>query len=529
MVFVEDVVDAISLAVTRLHSKTYGRWVGGSKGDVEVFNVGTSASTSAMTLIRKTLWLTNSSSPLRIIPGDDRFPSRYLGSTAKASSVLGYKARVSIDEGLHRLATELLEGTVSYLQKKAVSAPFHCKGRRYSVDDLLALDGCTGIISARNDNGDATFANFIPKDPHGKWNSSIKFELTTSPRLFQFSLKSSDFDDQTVKAQFVIPRSDWRLKVPQDNGPDEFLARLDPHTGFINLRALDGKSLDKRQLPDAGILDSLAEEYNEQYAKQFDYQYRLAPVCCENKTAPWPLFPDDSLASIILDTRVGSSELFNASQMTTMCQRFEKAEQYATARLDRLKAAAQPIVLSEAELPTGRAADWRMRKYMDMCSNVCDHPTYCIDTGDCMCGHAASCAPRPRFPFSDFANMPVLSYPPDTDVGVGGDDALVTMVNRSSWVNILNPDARRYLGGSPAWPAVTAVRDPDMYEKIKEGNGTKFYTLKNSWMGCFSADTVMDRATKLISTPYKEGESLAFIPFYSINDFFKVSAPLSAP
>lgn len=175
MVFVEDVVDAIALAVTRLHSKTYGAWLA-SKGEVEVFNVGTNASTSAVTLIRKTLWLTNSSSPLRVIPGDDRFPSRYLGSTVKASTVLGYKARVSIDEGLHRLATEQLEDTVHYLQKKAKSEPFHChKPKHYSIDDLLALDGCVGLMSTLLDVSSVQFAHFLPEDRYGRWNDTAKW------------------------------------------------------------------------------------------------------------------------------------------------------------------------------------------------------------------------------------------------------------------------------------------------------------------------------------------------------------------
>jgi hypothetical protein len=527
MVFVEDVVDAISLAVKRLDTKA-NAW-NPPRGEVEVFNVGTSQSTSAMTLIRKTLWLTNSSSPLRIIPADHRFPSRYLGSTLYANDVLGYKARVSIDEGLRRLGTELLEDTLAFLQKTRASEPFSCDTpKHFELKDLLALNDCAGILSRAQDaTGIVAYANFIPRDKNGEWNDTTVFEWKLDPSVFNFSIAPSDYDDQTAKFSLRIMSKQGEnaeVNISPEVKETEFLARLHPTTGYLNLRHIDGsplpRMLQKRQVPNADDLDELAAEYNEEHAQLFDYDYRIVPTCCPGKPAPWPLFREDSIASNILDTRKGKFESFNASQIVTTCQRMKDAARHAEVRLENFKLL-KDTPLEEAQLPTGRAADWRLRRYSDICSTLCGHPTFCLDTGDCTCGHSAACVPRKRFPFSDFANMPILSYPPvkPTDQG---DKALVERVKRSLWTNNLGPDARRYFTSSPQWPALTTVRDPDDLEKIKVENATKFFSLHNSWMGCFSADTVMERASKMISKPYSDN-SLVFLPFYSVNDFIRVS------
>jgi hypothetical protein len=523
MVFVEDVVNAISLSVTRLNSKTYG-WLP-SKGKVEVFNVGTGSQTSAVNLIRKTLWLTNSSSPLRVIPADDRFPSQYVGSTVKATSVLGYKSQVTIDEGLHRLATEFLEDTVSYLAQKRASAPFHCEdtNRNYGLDTLLAMDGCSGMLSL-NVDGEAYYATTNPADKEGRWNKTVKFQSHIIPSTFKLNIRKSDGGDAAIVG-FEEGGKNWEFTFdkPPESPDTEFLARMDRRTGYVSLTKLNGQPLVKRAAPSAAELGDLASEYEEEPADLLAYPWRITPVCCPKKPAPWPLFKEDSLAANILDSRTGVKLAFEASQMSTMCNRLKQARHHAALQLERLESIPRPIFLEEAELPNGRAHEWRQRRNTEYCSILCDHPTFCVDTGDCACGHAAQCEPRRRFPFSDVANLPTLSYPVPKQENLG-DKALVERVARSSWLNMLNSDARRYFGDSPKWPAVTSVRDPDDVETIKKNNATQFWTLRNSGMGCFSADTVMERASQLISTPFKADSSLVFLPFYSINDLVKVSA-----
>lgn len=532
MVFVEDVVDAVSLAVTRLDHKT-NSWLGSAKGHIEVFNVGTSSSTSAMSLIRKTLWLTNSSSPLRVIPGDDRFPSKYVGSTVKAESVLGYKARVSIDEGLYRLATNTLRETAGYLHEKRASDEYDCiKPKHYTIQDVLKLDGCTGMFYMRGPEGETQFNMFYPENP-GRWNNTNKFHDFEAPTIWNFDIKPTE-DDREARISFWLGLPQAQKHVlgipPPRDGDDtiehEFLARVDPGTGYLNLRKLSGAPLDmerKERRSRADIPEPEEANMESETKSEFEYNFRVTPTCCMDKPAPWPFFRDDALASNILDDRMGTFHYFNASQIATLCSRLGEAEQYAAHRVAALEAFSRPIVLQEAPLPQGRAPDWRMRRNKQVCTNLCDHPTFCVDTGSCMCGHAAQCAPRTRFPFSNVANMDTLSFPTPAPEAGPRDDALVKTLERSSWANIINQDARRYFGSTPAWPPFTAVLDPEDVEKVKQEKGDEFYQLHNSRWGCFSADTAMERAATQISKPYEMDKSLVFVPFYSVNDYVGVS------
>lgn len=534
MVFVEDVVDAMSLAVSRLHAKT-NRWIGKSKGTVEVFNVGTSSSTSAMSLIQKTLWLTNSSSPLRIIPGDDRFPSRYVGSTVKASEELGYKARVSIDEGLYRLATNTLRETIGYLRDKRNAEPFRCqRPKEYSVNDLLFLDGCRGIISVRGGNNDTLYGNFRPANPDNGWNNTNHFVDTEQPTPWTFDVSHSpEYDDRDVRIALhaVIDKNgtEFAFGIPPPGGGDatqyEFLARLDPSTGYINLRKMNGEPVElehraKRSRAEPRDVDAEASSMTSE--AELQYNFRITPTCCNGKPAPWPFFRDDSLAANILDSRSSRVHPFEASQIKFMCSQMREAQDYAIRRVETLEGFSRPIVLQEAPLPIGRAPDWRMRRYTETCRNLCDHPTFCVDTGSCMCVHAAQCVPKTRFPWSAVANREVLSYPPlPEEDNTGKDDALVNRLARSSWPNILDQNARRYFTSKPVWPPLHAAKDPDDIEKLKENRKEQFWKLRNSAWGCFSADTAMELAARQISRNYQVDNSLVFIPFYSLNDFIK--------
>jgi len=519
MVYVEDVVDAMMHAVTRLHRKTFDSWIP-RRGHLETFNVGTSTSTSAMTLIRKTLWLTNSSSPLRIIPGDDRFPSRYVGSTVKAANVLGYTARVGIDEGLHRLATAYLEKTVGFLKAKQDAEPFKCLTKKqYSVDDLVALNGCTGYLSVRNPK------DGLPYYARIQWHKDMLL-YAVNPEMFHFEVRKKGNGAASLTLSAIIPDKGAQVNytwVPQeifkgeidavDPKDGEFEATVEPETGYLRLTRPNGTLF----IPD--------EELEEASNNGPKYIWRIAPICCLDKPAPWPFYRDEALASNVGDSRVRQKDDFDASQIKTMCTHLAEAEAYATARLDKLKATPQPIKLEERSLPTGRAPDWRMRQLPEVCNTLCDHPTFCVDTGNCMCGHAANCAPPPRFPWAKYANMPTLSYPtPSTDFteNTDGKTALEARVARSSWANVLSSDARRYLANSPEWPATTALHAIDKVEQFKTVNASDWYVVRNDEWGCFSADTVMDRAAHLISKPYTN-ESIVFMPFYQFNKFIKVS------
>lgn len=531
MVNVADVVNAIALAVNRLTAAAHAsdpKW-----GNIEIFNIGTDHSTPAMELIRKILWLTNSSSPLQMLPGDDRFPDKYIGRTSHAADVLGFKAKVSIDEGLHRLAAQYLGETKTYLRKKQEA---ECNQHpNYSNKDLLFLDGCSGTLAADLE-GQPFYAYF---DSHMSWgdpnrpdiNPGFGWRDEDEPQPWDFSVKKSskgavirftrlaqDKKDDKVEKSYHVS-----FEVPEKgamiNKETQFLAKVDPMTGYVSLQLeKSGFPLvpwDPKPPPGGGENDPVPDPEKTALGA---FRFRLTPFCCPGKASPWPFFRDDPLASAILDDRLEQHRRFNASQIITLCKRLEDAEHLVQQRLDKLASDPRPVKLEEAPLPTGKPHDWRFRN-LDVCTNLCDHPTVCLDTGDCACGQA-SCIPRKRFPFSDYANLPYLSYPPpklSLNWGeIEGVDpaALSGLVEKSTWLNVLRPGARRYLARNPNFPAINVTRLPDDVEKARADDPEKYDKVQTEWHGCYSADSVMERGAKLLSHDYA-ANNLVFLPHWS--------------
>lgn len=516
MVFVDDVVNAMSLAINRLEEKHQN----GETGSVSAFNVGTPRSTSAMMLIRKILWLTNSSSPLQTLPGDARFPDKYVGVTSKATSELGFTAKVGIDAGLHSLAKAYITETRGYLSAKRDE--FACDTpKAYLARDLLALDGCSGTLAA-NVDGQPFYATYEPaRDGNPDfWG----WKDDDEPHPWDFEVKKVSGE---IVVQLWQTHDDKRIpfEVPGDDvlkRHTSFHAIVQPGTGFVSLTlgssGMPLQTWKENEVPAQRVLKAGEAKPVAPFA------FRLTPFCCAHKPAPWPFYRDDPLASGILDARAEKVRSFNASQMTTLCSRLSAADQVAENRIEKLNAMPQPVVLDQAQLPTGRPADWRVRK-LDTCTNLCDHPTICVDTGDCACGQA-TCSPIQRFPFAAQANLPGLSYPPETfdwdDVTAKDPAALVAAVEKSTWLNVLRPSARRYLSRTPAFPATAVARCPNDVEEKKKNDAESFEKLQTEWHGCFSADSVMERGAKLIAKDYSPG-SLVFLPYYAYNGGLRVS------
>lgn len=492
MVHIDDVIDAFALAVNRLEEKRNSKQ---AESEVEVYNIGTSSSTPAVELIRKILALTNSSSPVQTIPADGRFPDRYVGSTIKSAEVLGYRSRVTMDEGLHRLVIAYLDETVNYL---AGQLDADCGvPTRYSDADLLKLDGCTGTIGV---DGPENLEYLYQKDGEGSAPPTWEWRDDDEPQTWQFTVQSGPIirlsrEDAKGREGFFEVPEEGRLLGSQSR----FGARVDPETGYISLSYLS------------------KSPYTPQHLKgtSFGQRFRITPFCCPGKPTPWPFYREDPLASAINDQRLETYRLFNASQVNTRCQRLEQALHVADDKLARLEEYTTPITLDVAPLPTGVPADWRFRS-LNFCTNLCDHPTICVDTGNCACSQS-SCTPRARFPFGRFANLPDLSYPPtkiDWNSISGHDpDVLVDQVAKSSWLNVLRPSARRYLSRDPEFPAINLTRIPDEDQKHRDENPDEYDRLQTAWHGCFSADSVMERGVKLLSDVYKPG-SLVFMPYY---------------
>ncbi|TXT08894.1 hypothetical protein VHUM_03022 [Vanrija humicola] len=515
MVNIQDVVNAFGLAVNRLEERRKAK--DHSASQAEVFNIGTSNSTSAIKLIRKILHLTNSSSPIQTLPGDNRFPDKYVGSTERAREVLGYQAQVSIDQGLHRLAIAYLTDTADYLYHKIGA---DCKPpRTFSLKDLLSLDGCSGTV-AGDFGGEPRYAflreaNRFDPNQQKNLNDPPKYEWVDSdmPTTWEFEIKKFGKKQASVMLKGTARNTgkEWYFEAPDGHTTTkEFLAQVDDSTGYVSLTTASGAPV--------VTLNNGFDQRRRALDPASTNTFRFTPFCCPNREPGWPGFREDPLAAAILDERTSNKRAFDASQPKRLCQRLRDAQAIVRTRLDLLMAYPKPIDIPEASMPTGAPHDWRMRG-RDVCTNLCDHPTVCLDTGDCACGQA-SCVPRLRFPFAPFANTPDLSYQPHLTVDwekieTKNPGALVAQVERSSWQNVLRPGARRWLGRNPDWWPINVTRLPDEAQSDRDDNPDHYDRLQTESHGCYSADSVMERGAKALSKPIEnDGRTLVFLPHW---------------
>ena len=517
MIHIDDVIDAFALAINRLEEKSRGTWFDrlrrsrrAATSDFEAFNIAAGVSAPAIELISKILAITQSASPVQTLPGDDRFPDRYVGSIEKAATVLGFRARVDIDDGVHRLAMAYLDETVHYLKRKLEADCL--TPHKFSNTDLLALDGCTGTVAAegpgqvgylfQNDDETDLSVRWGWRDDvePQTWNFHVETEEAGGGAVIRFARQDSEGQEE----YFQVRESGQIL----GEGETRFLAPVDPSTGYISLvlasseRPLESPYIDMTPLIPRQIGRT--------------HSFRITPFCCPGKKSPWPFFKEDPLASAINDLRFEVTRNFTASPTKTACHRIQEALDVAQAKLDRLQAMSSPVQLQQAPLPFGSPADWRHR-HLPICSNLCDHPTICLDTAACACAQS-SCVPRLRFPFTAFANLPGLSYPAPTldwaALSVHDPDILVTQVAQSSWRNVLRPAAARYLGRDPEFPLINLTKLPDEVQRDRDGNPNDYDQVRSTGFGCFSADAVLERGVKLISRAYTP-DSLVFLPYYA--------------
>jgi nucleoside-diphosphate-sugar epimerase len=491
MVHIDDVVHAFLLAVAKLEK--------GGIETIEAYNIGTGTSASAMDIIQKVLALTNSSSPLQIIPGDARFPDHYIGTTSKSATELGFTAQVGVDDGLVRLVSAFYQDTLSFINRQASSS---CSPKpAYSAHDLAKLDGCTGTVGVDGKEG----MEYLSTETNDNNLRTWKWLDTDEVQMWKFKVKDATSDHAIVSFTQEHSGGEIEFQATQEGhlfgAQSRFEVRVDSISGYISL-AFQGSDT------------SLVPEHLVDHVKSV--RYRLTPFCCPGKPAPWPFYEEDPLASAITDTRLGTHRYFNASQTQTLCDKLSAAKTIAQTRLDGLTRISAPFKLELADLPAGQPYQWISRG-LDHCTNLCDHPTICLDTGDCACASRA-CVPRIRYPFTAFANVTGLSYPPPTinwdEVETNDPLILIRKVAQSSWLNVLRPHARRYLQSTPDWPAVHLTSMPDDVQVNRDTNWGDFDKLQSTPHGCFSADSVMERGIKLLNQEYTP-ESLVFMPYYA--------------
>jgi len=343
-------------------------------------------------------------------------------------------------------------------------------------------------------------------------DGSFNWLDTDEVQAWEFEVKTTTTDHAVMT--FAQSAGEQRVLFKAIEGThmfgaeSEFVAQVDPKTGYIGLSF-------------ANTRNAFVPEHMKD-AKTA--RFRLTPFCCPGKQSPWPFYKQDPMASSISDTRVGQHRFFNASQVDSRCERLSKAKSVSQDRLSRLKQQSPPYDFHTKPLPAGKPHEWRIRG-LDHCTNLCDHPTVCLDTGDCACALSA-CVPRVRYPFTAYFNVTGLSYPPPTinwdEVETNDPLILVRKIAQSSWLNVLRPQARRYLQSTPAWPDINLTRLPDEIQENRDTNWGDFNKLQSTPHGCFSADSVLERGVKELSREYKS-DSLVFMPYFAGTQMVSVS------
>lgn len=466
LLHVTDAVNAIVLAMNHLAAKS-------GPSSMEVFTVAPNRPTTVRELIEKAMALGRSKSPVMTIPRDGMYPE--VAPAETGTRVPGWEPQVTVDEGLLRLATSLTEETVAFLHRKQVNA---CsKPRDYTLSEVAgSLQGCTGSLAMDN-NGYVAFAHIKEgQEKDGQWpEPESVWRETDMPTEWTFEIRHSGPDiELSLHGSTRKRKNNTRITF---EGHTFRINDIDPKTGNLDLSLSTGAPYVPKKF------DNDWENAPEDTGLSRT-QFRLTPWCCPSRIpfGSEPLYEDDPLMSFILDERDEYRIRWGHTRRDEFCKRVEKAHALAEERLNVLRTAQVPII--GTEIPSSLAGDWKARKYDRTCTNLCDHPTICVDTGDCMCVEAA-CAERPR-----------------------------TLPGPITWRDVLRPDARRYFNLRPSLPAINVTRVPEDIEKQREKDDPDhFDRLQTEWHGCYSADSVAERAAKMISQPFTN-DMMVFLPHW---------------
>ena len=221
---------------------------------------------------------------------------------------------------------------------------------------------------------------------------------------------------------------------------------------------------------------------------------------------------------------------FLASPARALCIRLEHARIKVVQDIATLSTRLRGGLYSHTRSPisshSSYPSDW-LHSNLPACSNACDHPTICIDTGDCQCV-LSSCPSIKRFPFSSFANLPMISYPPPPpppppSLEPSSSSPLVEALESLSWQNIIRPQALRFIGLNVSFPRISVAPlsedDREWVKNWKDGKGKQYDIGALREQHCLSADAQMERAVQrmgyqLGGEDEPQGAEMIFVPHY---------------
>lgn len=521
LIHIDDVVDAFLLAVQQLtHRRT--EWSFKSpRTFFDAFNVASGSSAPVDDLIDKIVRYTRSKSPIQYIHGDDRFPNVYRGSTDKAWTKLGFRAAVSVEEGVLRLVKLYLQRTERVLQKKIDSECGLEAPNSQENADLHKLNNCQAHVDM-DVQGELTILGSPDDVNDNRWHAGttlppypvrtfVKYDADGKPLL---AVKEKDQDyffgirhSPTPKEGSVKVERIWRNDIAAGDYVD-WEMEVNAEEGTMKL-ILPGFPLQLKPPASPGGNFYLVPSELE------IWPFRVTPICCP-APPPWPFFRDDPVSFQMEFQRTSLVRPFLASPIKTLCDRFSRARR----KVQRDLATLTLETLNEPRRKESSLAPKWVNANLPACSNSCDHPTICVDTGDCQCV-LSSCPALQRFPFSAYANLPVLSYPPiqvNNAAAPEDDDdpnfnPLIDMVARSSWLNVLRPQASRFVGTKTPFPKVHVgeLHQEDAEWRKSTTDGKTLHLLRDQH--CFSADTSMEHAVAAMDVSQKDADYV-FVPHW---------------
>lgn len=194
---------------------------------------------------------------------------------------------------------------------------------------------------------------------------------------------------------------------------------------------------------------------------------------------------------------------FLGSPAKALCNRLKRAREKALADL-------ATISLERLDEPRDRLSDrpsaWALAE-VPPCSNSCDLPLKCVNTGDCQCV-IPICPPRDRFPFADTTS---LAFEDPSEMKVKpGSTRLTHLMEQTSMTDVLRPHGRQFFAlGKPAkihygplMPWEVNYRETSGLDRIPESGN------------CYSADTQFEEAVKLMNVTEEEAD-MTFVTLYS--------------
>ncbi|KZT58452.1 glycosyltransferase family 47 protein [Calocera cornea HHB12733] len=507
LLHVDDATDALMLAIKHLTEKAQVNRLTAAKTSLDTFNIGSGDTVTLDTMVGALIQLARSKSPILHLPDDAVVPSTPLGSV-KAQSVLGFRPS-TWREGLRRYMRSNLVNTRDWLENKLDTTCYAALPNIETNKQFDKLDSCVvqiavsvhgwlGTLSPEGDSWEVRdklpgtpLESMIRRSEDGKWIMRLK--SVTDPYNY-LGLGADNGRGQTDVHTGVPPNEiEWGAKI-------DWEVEINAELAAIKL-ILAGTELQLSPPTHFGG-DFAWVNKNEDI-----WPFRLTPTCC-HVPPPWPFFAEDPVDHAIEHLRTATVPRFLASIPKGNCERLTKA-------LDKVERDLATLSLDliddrRAERTQyGFAAEWS-NAGLPVCTNMCDHPMICVDTGDCQCIYSA-CQPRSHAAYQHSRDEK-LSYPSTTAEANPNRHRLVDMVDRSSWHDVLRSDAQHYFAARTPWPKVHVATFPSRLAEWRESEGGWDVDLLGK-KDCFSADAAMELAMRLVAVPAAEAE-MVFMTYY---------------